>query len=423
MRVFLSLIVLAVLVLPHLLPQISSAVVDYVVIEDLYDDGRCSNCTTNGVIVNGTLALPVNGGFVAYSYHPLDRVEEVIVGVVVVAHNTSAVAVWLSPAYSASAIPGLNIEHKMVGPGMSILIDFETSTMYIMATNVQGIAYPSMLGAVDIGGQVRRSGSYAAAYLMVVYSMITNRSAYLEVSVGGSKVYSSEFAHGYLPFFEPRYVYVVGSASNIAPASAYIDYLSIRFSRYSARRVVVAPIEIEPIVLPLSVVIWRHNSTHMVVSYTCYYEGSKNECEEVSITLALNGTAVYSVNVDHGMMVEVFRGVAVFRDFVPVINGTATYRICTRYECAEGVLQMQVDEPLRSDDNPYLPYIATVIPFAVVVALAARTSNMKALGVGLVASGVAVLLLPWIMVTPPSVYAVAMALMSLGIIVLVLYRE
>lgn len=399
----------------------ATASVDYVLIEDTYDGGRCGNCTTNGSIVNGTLALPSRVGFVVYGSRVLDRVEEVVIGVSLVARNTSVVAIWLSPVYSVSALPNLDVRYRMVGPGVSVLLDFRSMTMYISATNEPGVVYPSVLGAVDIGGHVRSGGGYVALYLSIVYSMVTNRTAFMEVLVGGNRVYSSDLVHGWIPFHEPRYVYIIGDGGT--PASAYVDYLTIRFSRYSARRVTFEAIEVEPIVLPLSVTIWRHNSTHIVVSYTCYYVDSVDECEELEITLSQGGGAVYSARVSRRSLTEVFRGVAVFRDYVRVVNGTLVYRVCSKDMCSEGSIHIQADDPLRSKDNPYLSYLAVVIPFAVVVALAARTGGMKAVGIGLIGAGVSVLMLPWLLVVPQSVYAVSMVLLSLGIIVLAIYRD
>ncbi|MEM4976275.1 MAG: hypothetical protein QXT64_03005 [Desulfurococcaceae archaeon] len=384
-------------------------------IRDYYDDGLCA-CATSGYIEDGALVIHRPGNATGYAVYSstLPQVEEVILKTSLFIGNGSVASVWITPSFNG--VPQ-TIDLTMYASARGVIVSV-TNDMYVVGiSNVNAITRFTVLATGALGFSNYRS-------LTVYVARISEHLSYLEVYIDGYKVYSSTEQINAVQFHEPRSVAILGGSAR-ALDETRIDYTIIVFNSVSSKFIKAPELEMEILRLLPSVGVFIHNRTHLIVSYSCFYAVSRNECKNYTLVIydAATGSEIATVHLSPDDAWEPISNVLVITDYVNV-SGFDTINIDLlegESVVASGMISMPKASILYQ--NEYTAILVTLIPVAIVVALVIKTGSMTSVGLGMVASGIIIILLPWIGLTFVGVYALGLLLLMMGILVLTLYRS
>lgn len=394
-------------------------------IRDYYDDGRCT-CETNKEISDGILVLHRPNEDIGYAWYRsnLSTVNEVIMHTSLVIGNNSKVLIWVTPVSVdlGSLGPLLDPikEGRVIPKGIAVLI---TPNMYSIMVGVTddpntAFTYPSIIA----NGHLDES---KYKYVSIQLSRVSENTAHLEISIDDSTVYVSDKPFKMVPFYEPKNVYFVSYSSSATELTG-IDYTIIMFRSTSSKMAKLPEIQIQILRLTPSIGIFIHNQTHLVISYSCYYHERVDECHTYIVTLFDRDTGEIIDEVEIGLETarEYISNVLLCSKLVNIGNASnidiEVFNVVTG-ETMYG--SISIPKPSIMGENVFTSMILSILPVSVVVALAVRTGSMQMVGVGLISSGVIVILLPWIGVIFPYIYAMGILLIMFGILVLINYRS
>lgn len=384
-------------------------------IRDYYEDGSCS-CATSGYIVNGMLVIHTPGnatGYVVYS-SSLPQVEEVIIKTSLFVGNGSAASVWITPSFNG--VPQ-NINLMMYASARGVIVSVTNDAYVVGVSNVDALTRFSVLSTGYLAYSTRR-------FLTIYVARISEYLSYVEVYIDGSKVYSTAEQINAVQFHEPRNVVILGGSTQALEETA-VDYTIVVFNSASSKFVKAPELKVEILRLIPSVGVFIHNQTHLIVSYSCFYRELKNECGNYTIVIydVATGLEIATLYLSPSVAWEPISNVLVITDYVNV-SGFDTIGI-DLLEGEEVVARGMISMPKAPllYQNEYTAILVTLIPVSIVVALAIKTGNMTSVGLGMIGSGITIILLPWIGLTFSGVYALGLLLLMMGILVLALYRS
>lgn len=400
-------------------------------IRDYYQTGTCS-CITNGQYssYHGAIILYQPGmeeyfGYIIYN-SSLGQVEEVTVTTRLILDllgngGGTPIAIWISETLSMfyTEYYDLMKDTPIAMRGVVVALIGNEASGYIEYVVGIGDAWHSNTIMVLSHGTV---GYTAECTVTIHLSKLTNNSMYIEVYIGDSRVYISDKPHKTIPLYNTRYIHIASGGYGTSTTAA--RYTLITFNSESSRYISIPPIEMAMLVLTPSVGVYMHNSTHLIVSYVCFYRDSVDECDAYTVRLYNNetGDSIAEVGIYTPYLREPVPNIAMYREYISV-QGVGVVRVVllnsTGAIVAEGMIRMP---EISVGQSPYIQFVFTMIPVSIVVALVVKTQSMVSVGIGLIGSGVIVLLLPWIGISFSGIYALALLLLMLGIVVLTMYR-
>ncbi|MEM4584103.1 MAG: hypothetical protein QW611_03930 [Ignisphaera sp.] len=397
-------------------------------IKDYYQTGTCS-CQTNGYYAQGVLVIhsPSMGTTLGYiMYRPsIQKVEEITITTNIIldlfnSNDVKPVAVWISNNQLSYTSGNYNLMvHTLGFYGIGVAVASNASGGY--TEYVIGLGLRSGVNTI-MTVLTRGTLSYRKSLTLTIHlSKLTDESMYLEVYIDDIKVYVSDKIYKTVPIFNPRYIYIVSGGSGNAYTAAAFTH--IVFNSESSRYLGIQPIEMAILILTPSVGVYIHNSTHLVLSYVCFYRNNISECETYRVVIYDNKTGETISDIDIEISESPIPNLAIYRSYIYVkgidvvmvelydINGSLI---------GKGMLKMP---NIHIEQSPYVSFIFTMLPISIIVALVVKTQGMINIGLGLIASGIIILLLPWIGVSFSGIYALSLLLIMFGIIVLVMYRS
>lgn len=403
--------------------------------EEYYDDysnNSCRYCRTNGVFLGGTLYVylrAVHGSRVGYGVYSsnLDVVEEVSIEFTVGIGNETIVSIWLTSNDTVGILNNVNwyidLNRVMVGTGVGITVT--KSSWSVLVADESGLSNATVIAGGDLENvkPVAKYRSHVVYNFKMVYGKAFGSLAYLVILSANTVVYDSLSMGGMIRLYEPRYVSFVSNSLTNPPFNqsfSFLDYVKIVFLRESTRKLppIVVNIGVPVDVYGLS--LWRVNSSHVCVSYLCHFISDASECSWVHVTIYRDNVTIYENNLtlDKMSVIQELR-VVLFREYVYVGEESVNAKICGHSNACETVVIPSLKRLLET--NPYTRIIAILLPLAIIVSLGVRY-EMKEVGIGLISSGVIIVLLPLLNILGNEGYGLGVVMITLGIIVLYLYR-
>lgn len=356
-------------------------------------------------------------GFIGYTGLP-EGTKDIMMSACFRVSNSSTVAIWITSTDASDYIgdeitPSTDLRKTFVGAGFMMAVT--QSNIYLRLSDSTGVTFGSLLYVLTSADSyaLEIGEDYTDYYVAIRVARVSATKWLLTVYVGNTQIYS-----GNIWSIDPKYIIVVGGGIAFSQ-SVYLDIITIVASTFSPYEVIVPSVPSPAIAVAPSLLIIPYNSTALCILYMCYYRVSPAECPTVTVRLLFpNGSLIYEVTI---VAEETESHLYTFRDVVVPGVEEVEYEVYINGELyRSGIISIPSMAPLYT--NPYTELIAALIPVAIVVSLGVKTSSIRNIGLGLVASGLALMLLPLLGVFSPNLYVAAMLCMAIGGLILFFYR-
>jgi len=353
-------------------------------------------------------------GFLAYKdFH---WAKDITISVSFRVSNDSVIAMWITSTdvvdYIGDEItPDTDLRKVFVGAGISVALT--KSIIYLRQSDARGVTHGSLFYAASSESySFERSEDYADYYVTLKVSRVSESKWMVTIYLGNTQIYSGNIWN-----IEPTYIAVVGGGKAFSH-SVYIDIVSIIASSFSPYEVIVPTFPSPAIAVAPSLLIMPHNSTALYILYMCYYRTSPSECPIVTVSLYADSTLIYNKTIE---CEETESHLYTFRDIVVVDAEEIEYKVYIDGELySSGTISIPAIAPLYT--NPFTELIAVLIPIAVAISLGVKTSSIRNIGLGFIAAGLVIMLLPLLGIYSSNLYVGSMLCIAIGGLILFFYK-
>jgi len=160
------------------------------------------------------------------------------------------------------------------------------------------------------------------------------------------------------------------------------------------------------------------NESTMIVSYTCMYEESCDECIPLLVKIYNDAKLAYEIDFTDFEEMCTVESICSDRVFIDVSGFTRIHVEVYDAETMELLGEFDAELPYAGPKlTGYLQLLYPLVTIGIIVGLAARGST-KTTAIGFIVAGVALLVLPYIGIYPPNMYALFVFSIIIGVILL-----